>query len=127
MLTVEAAWARATPPGAPTGAAYFVVDNPGDGDRLVSVSTPVAERAELHRSVEAEGSSRMEHLSEVDIPAGDRVRFAPRGYHVMLMELGAPLDEGARFPLTLSFERAGDMTVEVEVEAIRHIGGDEHH
>lgn len=125
-ITIESPWSRATPPGAPAGAAYLTIHNSGPADRLLSAEAGVGERAELHRSVEEDGSSRMEHLSAVDIPAQGSVSFVPRGLHVMIMDLASPLTEGVGYPLTLHFERAGEITVEVMVKSLRHTGEDGH-
>ncbi|MDZ7748418.1 MAG: copper chaperone PCu(A)C [Halofilum sp. (in: g-proteobacteria)] len=102
------------------GAAYLVIVNTGDApDRLVAASTPVAARTQLHRSVEVDGESRMVHQAEgVPVPAGATVRFAPHGYHVMLMGLERRLEAGDRVPLMLRFERAGRIELEVPVRAL---------
>jgi periplasmic copper chaperone A len=114
-LRVEA-WARATPPGASVGAAYLIVRNKGDrDDRLVSASGEVAQSVEPHETVEENGVARMRPLEAASIPAGEMLVMRPGGAHLMLMGLAAPLKEGSTFPLTLSFERAGTMTVEVHV------------
>jgi len=115
-VAVTGAWARATPPGLDVSAAYFVIENRGAADRLTAVSSPVAGRAELHRTTTRDGMARMEHQHAVAVPPG-RTEFAPGGLHVMLLGLEQPLRAGDRFPLTLEFERAGELTVEVSVRA----------
>lgn len=115
-LSVEHAWARATPSGAPTGATYFTLRNAsGEADRLVGASTPVADKAELHEHVHQDGLMKMRHVEAVEVPADGEVRFAPMGYHVMLFGLKQPLADGSQFPLTLRFERAGEVKVQVPV------------
>lgn len=117
-IEVENAWARATPPAAPTGAAYFTLHNTGAAaDRLVEASSPVAERAELHTHFMDRGVARMEAIDAVALPPGEAVAFAPGGLHVMLFGLKAPLQPGASFPIVLVFERAGRVPVTV---AVRH-------
>lgn len=117
-LTVHHAWSRLLPPSTPNGAAYFELANRGpDPDRLLGAATPRANKAELHTHVHDNGVMRMREVEGgVAVPAGQTVRFAPGGLHVMLMGLNAPLAKGERFPLTLRFEKAGEVKVEVVVE-----------
>jgi periplasmic copper chaperone A len=115
QLEVTNAWARATPGKAENGAAYLTIQSPA-ADRLVSVSSPVAKKAELH-TMSMEGMvMKMRPLAGLDIPAGQPVTLKPGGEHIMLEGLGAPLREGQSFPLTLTFEKAGTRTVTVTIE-----------
>ena len=117
-LSVSQPWSMELPPNAPTVAAYFVVHNGGQQpDRLLSVDTPIAATAQLHEHVHANGLMKMQQVQLVEIPAGGDATFAPMGYHVMLLDLKdkSKLTEGAHFPLTLHFEKSGDVTVEVAV------------
>ncbi len=117
-LHIAQPWSREMPPVAPTAAAYFVVHNRGEqADRLLAVATPVAAQAELHEHVHAEGLMKMQQVPSVEVPAGGELRFAPMGYHVMLFGLERQLKDGERFPLTLTFERAGALEIEVQVQA----------
>lgn len=116
-IRIEHPWARATAATAKTGAAYFVLSNDGEEtDRLVSLSTPAAERAEIHVHETVDGIASMKKLDAVEIVPGSPTVFAPGGLHVMLFGLKAPLAEYATFPLTLAFETAGSITVEVQIE-----------
>jgi copper(I)-binding protein len=116
-LQIEHPWSRAMPPVAPTAAAYFVVHNQGlESDRLLSLETPVAAKAEMHEHVHADGVMKMQQVQSVAIPAGAEVKFEPMGYHVMLFGLQQQAKEGERFPLTLTFEKAGKVEVEVAVQ-----------
>src|SRR5262249_42607670 len=103
---VTNAWARATPGKAENGAAYLTLQSP-TADRLVSVSTPVAKKAELHTMSMSGGIMQMRPLDGIDVPAGQPVTLKPGGEHVMLLGLGHPLQEGQSFPLTLTFEKGG--------------------
>ncbi|WP_426119163.1 copper chaperone PCu(A)C [Pseudomonas sp. DSP3-2-2] len=117
-LSISQPWSMELPPNAPTVAAYFVIHNGGQQpDRLLSVDTPIAATAQLHEHVHANGLMKMQHVQLVEIPAGGDATFAPMGYHVMLLDLKdkSKLIEGAHFPLTLHFEKSGDVTVEVAV------------
>ncbi len=116
-LHIEHPWSRQMPAVAPTAAAYFVVHNKGtEDDRLLSVSTPHAGKAELHEHIHADGVMKMQQVQSVAIPAGGEVQFAPMGYHVMLFNLQQQAKDGERFPLTLTFEKAGAVEVEVAVQ-----------
>ena len=117
-VTIVNAWARATPAGATVGAAYLDVRMGGTGDRLIGVASPVAGRAELHSHSDENGVMRMRRLEAVAIRSGEAHAFVPGGDHIMLFDLKEPLHEGGSVPLTLSFERAGDITVEAPIIAI---------
>jgi len=115
-LKVEAAWARASlTPRSPV-AAYVSVHNAGvAAERLVAVRTDVSKRSMLHSQAVEDGISRMRHIDSISIPGGGNFVMKPGGHHIMLVELKSPLKKGDRFPLTLVFERAGEVTVQVEV------------
>ncbi|WP_456293225.1 copper chaperone PCu(A)C [Pseudomonas sp. AK106] len=118
QLVVAQPWSMALPPNAPTVAAYFVITNGGaENDKLKAVDSPIAGAAQLHEHVSQDGLMKMQHVETVDIPGGGTVTFAPMAYHVMLLDLKdrARLIDGQSFPLTLHFEKSGDLTVEVMV------------
>jgi periplasmic copper chaperone A len=115
QLEVNNAWARATPAKAEVGAAYVTILSP-ISDRLVSASSPVAKKAELHTMAMQDMVMKMRPIAGLDIPAGQPVTLKPGGEHIMLMGLNQPLHEGQSFPLTLDFEKAGPRTVTVTVE-----------
>jgi copper(I)-binding protein len=115
QLEISNAWARATPAKAENGVAYLTIRSPTP-DRLVSVSSPVAKKAELH-TMSMEGMvMKMRPLAGLDIAAGQSVTLKPGGEHIMLLGLNGPLREGQSFPLTLTFEKAGTREVTVAVE-----------
>ena len=112
-------WSQELPPNAPTVAAYFVLHNTGStADTLLRVDTPIAGKAELHEHVMQGDLMKMQQVPKVAVAPGAEVSFAPMAYHVMLLELKdrSLLSDGKRFPLTLHFEKAGDVTVEVAVQ-----------
>ncbi|MDI3903604.1 copper chaperone PCu(A)C [Pseudomonas aeruginosa] len=130
QLHIEHPWALALPPTSPNGAAYFVVQNHGkENDTLLGVDTPRAASAEVHEHVHKNGMMSMQKVDSVDVAPGKDLRFAPGGYHLMLMGLKQPLVAGERFPLTLHFRKAGDVPVEIVVEskAPAEQGGHEQH
>jgi copper(I)-binding protein len=115
-IEVDQVWARATPPGAKTGAVYLTLVNKGDTeDRLVSVATPVAGKAELHTTINDNGIMRMRPIAAVAVKPGSSTKLQPSGMHIMLTELKAPLVAGQSFTLTLTFEKAGSREVTATV------------
>ncbi|HJV60493.1 MAG TPA: copper chaperone PCu(A)C [Albitalea sp.] len=116
-IAIEGAYARATAPGQPAGGAFLQLDNHGSADRLVAASAPVSRSAELHVSRMEGDVMRMRQVDAIDLPAGQSVQLAPGGTHIMLMGLKGPLTEGQHFPLTLRFEKAGEVTVDVTVRS----------
>ena len=117
-LRIEHPYARPTPPGARTGGAYFAIRNIGKaGDRLLRVSSPVAQTVEIHSMTMDGNLMKMRAVQALDIPPGSMVSLGTGGYHVMLMGLHQPLAVGDEVPLTLMFEKAGALDVSAYVEA----------
>ena len=124
-LTVGHPYARFTVDGQTAGGGFLSIDNGGAADRLVGASAPVAERVELH-TMRMEGDvMRMRRVEGIDVPANGLVEMGPGGHHLMFMGLKAPLKVGEKFPMTLKFQKAGELRVEVQVEAPAP-GRDEH-
>jgi copper(I)-binding protein len=118
-LTIQHPWARATAGSAKVGALYLTVrNNSAEADRLLGVSTDVAEECQLHTSEMSGDVMIMRGVPSMDVSAGGSATFAPQGAHIMLMGLKRPLKKGERFPATLHFEKAGDVAVEVVVQGI---------
>lgn len=115
---VADAWARATPPHADSAAVYLTITDPGPADRLLAATTPVAADAHLHESRSVDGVMQMRSVDRLDIATGGSVTLAPGGLHLMLTGLRQPLHEGEHFPVTLRFEKAGAVTVQVNVAKI---------
>ena len=117
-ITIGHPYARATAPGQPAGGGYLKLDNQGAADRLLSASAvAVAARVELHTMSMDGDVMRMRQVEAIDLPAGKTVELKPGGLHMMFVGLKAPLKAGDRFPVTLKFEKAGQVTVDVVVEA----------
>ena len=117
-LHISAPWARATAGVVRNGVAYLTIVNRGpQADRLVGVASPVARKAALHSHIFDGGIAKMRPVKAVVAEPGKPAVLKPGGLHIMLMGLKAPLVAGTRFPLTLVFERAGEIEVEVVVEA----------
>jgi copper(I)-binding protein len=119
-LEIVQPWARATASTAPAGGGFLKITNTGKAaDRLVSVSSPVAAQSQIHEMKMDGDVMRMRELEHgLEIPAGGTVTLAPGGFHIMLMGLKGPLKQGTKVPLTLVFEKAGKIDVEMDVQAM---------
>jgi hypothetical protein len=110
-------WARAALANG-NAAAYMTLRNSGgEAERLRSASTPIARTVELHTHIRDGEVMRMRPVPDIPVPAGQTVRLRPGGLHVMLIGLTEPLRQGTTVPLTLRFERAGEATVQLEIQA----------
>ena len=116
-LSIGHPYARPTAPSQPTGGGYLTVLSKGHADRLLSASSPIAREVQIH-SMKMEGDvMRMREVDAIDLPADKLVELKPGGLHLMLMGLKEPLKAGQHFPLKLRFEKAGEVSVEVSVDA----------
>lgn len=123
-IRVVKPWSRPLPAVAKNGAAYMTLANEGAAaDRLMAVSTPRARMAELHDHTMEGGVMKMRPVDAVALAPGESVTLAPGGLHVMLMGLTEPLVDGGSFPLTLEFERAGTIEVEIRIFEPKAPGG----
>ncbi|MBP0445539.1 copper chaperone PCu(A)C [Roseomonas sp. SSH11] len=126
-ITVEQPWARAALQGG-TGGAFLTIRNAGSQpDRLLSASTPLARAVEIHETVREGDISRMRPVQALEVPGEGSVTLQPGGLHVMLLGLSQALRPGTTLPLTLAFERAGSVTVQVAVQAAGASGPAGHH
>lgn len=105
-----------TAPGMKVGAALMGL-HADQTDKLVSATSPVAARVEIHNMSEENGIMKMRKVDSVELPADQTVALSPSGYHIMLMDLKEPLKAGTEFPLTLTFENSKPVEVEVEVKS----------
>lgn len=100
------------------GAVYFDVRVTGAGDALVAAAAEIADDAQLHEIATVDGSAMMREVAGgIPIAPGGSVSLRPGGYHVMLLGVAEVPAPGETFALTLEFERAGRVTVDVAVEA----------
>lgn len=122
-------WARATVTAAQAGAVYLEIRNSGaTADSLIGAAAPnIAERVELHSHSHDNGIMRMRQVDKVVIPAKGSAEFEPGGYHIMLMNLKRPLQEGQAIPLKLRFQRAGEVKLDVRVLGLTAGGDDAGH
>jgi copper(I)-binding protein len=125
QVKVESAWARPTVPGQ-QGGGGFVTLTSATGDRLVGGSTTVSQRFELHTMAMKGDVMEMRQIEAIDLPAGKPVKLEPGGLHVMFIGLNQPLPLGSKVPVTLKFEKAGEVKVEFEVMSRPAAAGHKH-
>ncbi len=121
-LQIGHPWAR--PTAGKVGGAFLAIANTGtQTDRLLGGSSPAADKVELHQTIRDGDVMRMRPVDTIPVVPGEPVALKPGGLHIMLIGLKAPLKVGDKVPLTLKFERAGDVQVDLLVQA----GGGEAH
>ncbi|KQU79113.1 hypothetical protein ASD12_14740 [Mesorhizobium sp. Root102] len=127
-LEIGHPWSRATPAGAKVAGGYFTITNNGSApDRLVSISSDVSEKAELHEMGVKDGVMTMRPVAGgLEIPAGGKVALAPGGYHLMFIGLKRQPKQGEEFSATLTFEKAGAVSVDFAVEGMGGGAMDDH-
>lgn len=126
-LRIGHPWTRATASGQKVAAGYLEIVNTGKlADRMIGASTPAAERIELH-VVGLEGEvMRMREVKSLEIPAGGRMELKPRGPHLMIMGIKRAFRKDERIPVTLRFEQAGEVAIELLVGGIDAPAEDKH-
>jgi copper(I)-binding protein len=119
-IVVTQAWSRATPGGAKVAGGYLTIVNTGPAaDRLLSASTEIASKVEIHEMAVNDGVMTMRPVEGgLPIEPGRTVKFAPGGLHLMIVGLTAPLVEGDKVPIMLKFEKAGAIRVSFDVQAM---------
>ncbi len=117
-ITVKHPWARATVVGQPSGGGFLTLQNKGKDDKLVAIRTNASARAELHSMELVQDVMRMREVGSIALPSGQQVELKPGAFHVMFMQLKAPLKAGETFPATLVFEKAGEVRVDFKVEPL---------
>jgi len=119
-LEITAAFTRATLPNAPVAGGYFTVTNSGTADdRLVSAASPAAGAVELHEmSMQGDVMKMTPFPDGIAVKAGETVTLSPSGLHLMFMQLRHPFVEGESVPVTLTFEKAGAVEVQLPVAGI---------
>jgi copper(I)-binding protein len=113
---VQDAWVRATVAGQPSTGAFMTLQADSDS-KLLSVQSPVAKTVQIHQSTMKDDVMSMRQVESVALPAGKPVSFDPHGYHIMLIDLTAQVQEGSKVPLTLIVENAKGEKETIEVQA----------
>jgi copper(I)-binding protein len=126
QVKIEGAWARPTVPGQQGGGGFVTLTSPV-ADRLLGGSTPAAERFELHSMAMKGDVMEMRQVPVIELPAGRPVKLEPGGLHVMFIGLKQPLAAGSKLPVTLRFEKAGEVKVEFAIAARAPAGSQAHH
>jgi copper(I)-binding protein len=115
-LSVEQAYIRATIPGASNSSAYMVIENTGEKTiTLLSASSKVSPRIEIHEHTMADGMMRMRKLNSIDIKPKERVKLQPSGLHLMVFDVKTPLKAQQQVELTLNFSNNESVSVQVPV------------
>lgn len=119
-LVITQAWTRATPNGAKIGGGFLTIENKGSTpDRLIGGSTDAASKIEVHEMAMKDGVMTMRPLDNgLTIDPGKTVKLAPGGYHLMMFDLKNPLKQGETVPVTLKFEKAGEVKVSLAVQGV---------
>lgn len=120
-LHIVEPWARAMLPGQPSGGAFMTLRNEGEeADTLLSVASPAAAKVEIHTMEVVDDVMVMRPVEGgLEIPASGTVTLAPGGLHLMFMRVEEPFAEGGEIPVTLTFEKAGDIEVALPVRSAR--------
>ena len=116
-IEITAPFTRATLPNAPVAGGFLTITNTGaEDDRLISVSVDFAKEGQIHEMAMEGDVMKMRQLADgLVIPAGETVTLEPGGSHLMFMGLTRALTEGETVPVTLTFEKAGEITIDLPV------------
>ena len=117
QVEVSDAWVRATGQGQ-KATGVFMNLNAKKATRLVGVKTDLTGSAEVHEMKMEKDVMKMQAVKALDLPAGQTVSLKPGSYHVMLMDLKAPVAEDSQVVLTLLFEDAAGVKTQKEVKAV---------
>jgi hypothetical protein len=117
-LAIANAWALVSPKGAKVAAGYFVVANGGvETDRLIAAASPRAARTEIHEvTLDGKVAKMRPVTSGIDVPPGGSATLKEDGLHVMFIDVDTPFTEGETIPVTLTFEKAGNVDVTMKVK-----------
>ena len=123
QVSIDQPWMRATAPGAQVAGGFMTIQNKGTApDRLVGAASPVAERVELHVHVHEGGVMKMRQVPGFDVPADGQFVLKPGGAHLMFINIKRQINPGETIPVTLKFEKAGEVTAEYAVGALGAMG-----
>ncbi|WP_052951889.1 copper chaperone PCu(A)C [Devosia soli] len=114
-LEISGPFTRATLPNAPVGGGFLTIKNTGtEDDRLISATSTIAKDTQIHEMAMEGDVMKMRQLVDgLAIPAGETVTLEPGGNHIMFMGLNGPIKEGEKVSVTLTFEKAGEVTLDL--------------
>jgi len=118
-IAIKEPYARATIGQAKVSAAYMTIEASAGPDRLIAVASPVAGTAELHTHLHEGGVMKMRQVEAIEVAPGKPAKLETGGLHIMLLDLKQPLKAGETIPLTLTFEKAGKVEVQLPVRPLR--------
>lgn len=131
-LMIHDGWVRASLGSNPNSAAYLTLEAHGDAaDRLIKAASPLADKAGLHTHLMEDGIARMRPVAAIEVAPGEPTVLQPGSFHIMLMGLSEKLEEGGNLPITLTFENAGEVTLDLPIRSatgsgMKHGAGHEH-
>jgi periplasmic copper chaperone A len=121
-LRIDEAYVRLVPPNAPASAAFMVISNSGSAPRqLLKAQSPVAKTVELHTHVNDHGVMKMRPVTSIAIEPHAQVELKPGSYHIMLIDLKQPLNEGDTVPLALFFDDGSSQQISAPVRKIQTV------
>ncbi|NWH07505.1 MAG: copper chaperone PCu(A)C [Alphaproteobacteria bacterium] len=113
-IEIDHPWTRPTATGQQVGAGFMTLKNTGtEADRLIGAESAASEKVELHEHIHEGDVVKMRPVEAIALAPQAAVKLEPGGYHLMLIGLKAPISEGAMIPVTLIFEKAGRVDVEL--------------
>ena len=116
-ITVQDAWIRGIPPSATTTAAFMTIHNTGSEEAVLkSAGCDIAETVQIHTMEQVGEIMKMKEVSELRIPADGQAILAPKGYHIMLIGLVRPINEGETIPLSLNFTDRATVVIDAVVK-----------
>jgi copper(I)-binding protein len=121
-INIEDAYVRATPPNTQNSAAFMVIHNTLNKDvKLVSASSDIAQRVELHEHIHEDGMMKMRQVEEISIQSEQKVALKPGGYHVMFLGLKEALKEGNSVQFSLYFDNGDKIMIDAPIKKINSI------
>lgn len=118
-IVVQNPWAR---PSINNNSAVYmsIQNNDVKDDQLIKADCELAGKTEIHKTIEVQGIISMVPINNVGLPAGVKIELAPKALHIMLFDLKKELKENDTFPLTLTFQNSGEMTIQVKVKSFKN-------
>ncbi|MGJ8691602.1 MAG: copper chaperone PCu(A)C [Thalassotalea sp.] len=128
VIEVDKGYIRETIPGTEVSSAYMTILNKSAQNlALVSVTSPVSPRLELHQHLMSEGMMKMRQVDDINIDANSEVVLKPSGFHIMIFSLASRLKAGDKIPLTLTFSNNHQLEILLQVESIKKNKEHHHH